>query len=74
MDLGDSGRHSDGGVLSNSDFGQALENDSLSIPNACPLPGTTQPDRPYVIVRDQAFPSKTNMLWPYPGKPFPVLL
>ena len=29
VDIGDSGRHSDGGVLSNSDFGQALVNGSL---------------------------------------------
>ena len=26
VDIGDSGRHSDGGVLTNSEFGQALEN------------------------------------------------
>ena len=25
MDIGDAGRHSDGGVLTNSTFGQALE-------------------------------------------------
>ena len=28
VDIGDSGCHSDGGVLFNSDFGQALVNDS----------------------------------------------
>ena len=67
VDVGDYGRHSDGGVLSNSSFGRALENGSLSIPAAHPLPGATQP-APYVIVGDEAFPLKTNMLRPYPGR------
>ena len=41
VDIGDVGRHSDGGggVLSNSSFGQALEEHSLSIPDASPIPG-----------------------------------
>ena len=50
VDIGDNGRHSDGGVLTNSEFGQALENGTLSIPSGRPLPGTTQPSLPYVIV------------------------
>ena len=32
VDIGDYGRHSDGGVLSHSNFGQAMESGSLSIP------------------------------------------
>lgn len=36
---GNAGRHSDGGVLSNLDFGQALDNGLLSIPDDQPLPG-----------------------------------
>ena len=39
VDIGEAGRHSDGGVLSNSLFGQALEEGSLSIPEPSPLPG-----------------------------------
>lgn len=39
MDIGEVGRHSDGGVLSNSSFGQALEERSLSIPDASSVPG-----------------------------------
>ena len=38
IDIGDAGRHSDGGVLSNSAFGQAMESGELhvhvSIPKA----------------------------------------
>jgi hypothetical protein len=70
VDIGDNGRHSDGGVLTNSEFGQALENGTLSIPSDCPLPCKAQPNinLPYVIVGDEAFPLKLNMLRPYPGK------
>ena len=39
MDTGGAGRHSDGGILSNSDFGQALDDGTLLIPNDKPLPG-----------------------------------
>ena len=68
IDIGDAGRHSDGGILANSEFGNALEVGSLSIPEPCPLPGTTQPSLPYIIVGDEAFPLRMNMLRPYPGK------
>ena len=70
VDVGDAGRHSDGGVLNNSDFGQALEANALNVPTASPLPGTTQPALPYVFVGDEAFPLKLNMMRPYPGKTF----
>ena len=40
VDIGEVGRHSDGGgILSNSCFGQALESQALSIPEACALAG-----------------------------------
>ena len=42
MDLGEVGWHSDGGVFSNSSFGEALENGSLELPEPAPLPGTTR--------------------------------
>lgn len=46
VDIGNFGRHSDGGILGNSDFGQALEDGSLQLPIACPLPGTTDLELP----------------------------
>ena len=55
IDLGDVGRHSDGEVLAHSNFGQALEDNSLSFPAPHPLPGTTQLEVPYVIVGDEAY-------------------
>ena len=95
VDIGEAGRHSDGGVLSNSLFGQALEEGSLSIPEPSPLPGiihniyvimhlcqlqellyltsigTSQPHLPYVIVGDEAFLLRENMMRPYPGRNLP---
>ena len=68
---GEAGRHSDGGILANSEFGNALEDGSLNIPDPCPLPGTTQPSLPHVIVADEAFPLKMYMLCPYPGRQLP---
>ena len=71
MDLGDTGRRSDGRVFSNSEFGKALETGYLSLPAPCPLPGSTQPDIPFVMVGDEAFPLKSYMMRPYPGKNLP---
>ena len=71
MDIGGLGRHSDGGVLAHSEFGKALQDDSLSFPPSLPLPGTTQPKLPFVIVGDEAFPLRTNMMRPYPGRNLP---
>ena len=63
--LGGAGCHNDAGVFSNSAFGRALEEGTFSLPTSRPLPGTTQPSIPYVIVGDEAF--SLNMLRPYPG-------
>ena len=71
VDVGDAGHQSDGGVLANSEFGYALENGTLGIPNDRPLPGTTEPNLPFVIVRDEVFPLKMTMLRPFPGKYLP---
>eukprot|EP00731_Ephydatia_muelleri_P009694 Em0005g280a len=71
VDVGDAGRQSDAGVLSNSGFGQALENDLVSIPNPAPLTGTSAPDYPYVLVGDEGFHLKKYLLRPYAGKYLP---
>ena len=39
LDIGEAGRHSDGGVLSHSVFGKALETNTLSIPPSSSLTG-----------------------------------
>ena len=70
VDVGDSGRHSDGGVLSNSTFGKAISDGTLPFPPSRPLPGTFHPSLPYVIVGDEVFPLKNHMMRPYPGRTY----
>ena len=70
LDIGNFGRHCDGGVLANSAFGQAMEQGSLSLPSPEPLAGQQSPV-PYFFVGDSAFPLKTYILRPYPGKFLP---
>ena len=64
LNIGDYGRLSDGGVLSNSSFGNAMKTNSLALPDADNVAGIKSPI-PYFFVGDQAFPLSTNMLRPY---------
>ena len=64
IDVGCNGRISDGGVFKNSTLSTALEQNSLHIPQATPLPGKTHPI-PFMIVADDAFPLKQYILKPY---------
>ena len=43
VDIGDAGRHSDGGVFSNSAFGQAMEGGELSLPDTDNISGISLP-------------------------------
>lgn len=56
VDIGAYGRNSDGGVLAHSAFGKALSDGRLGIPQDMPLPYTTNPNMPFVMVGDEAFP------------------
>ena len=69
VDIGDAGRHSDGGVFGNSVFGQAMEAGTLSLPAEERVNGITS-HIPYFFVGDAAFPLKKWMLRPYPGRFF----
>uniref|UniRef100_A0A1X7VAV4 DDE Tnp4 domain-containing protein n=1 Tax=Amphimedon queenslandica TaxID=400682 RepID=A0A1X7VAV4_AMPQE len=65
-------RYSDGGIFSNCSFGQALEANSLFLPDPSPLPNdTSRHPLPYVIVGDEAFPLKSYLLRPFPGRYLP---
>ena len=68
MDIGNNVWHNDEGVLSNSDFGQALENNRLFIPSDRPLPGTTQSSLPLVTLGNKAFPSMNSIMHPNAGR------
>ena len=69
VDIGNSGRHSDGGVFANSEFGKKLLENSLNLPPADSLP--TGEVFPYCVVADAAFPLKRNLMRPYPGRSLP---
>ena len=64
VDIGRNGRVSDGGVFRSSTLSEALESNSLNIPPPEPVPGESF-SLPYVIVADDAFPLKENILKPY---------
>ncbi len=69
IDIGAYGRNSDGGIFTNSNLGQSMDQDTLNLPEDSPLPGAQQLGAlPYVVVADEAFPLKTNMMRPFPGR------
>lgn len=67
VDIGDSGRHSDGGILFNSEIGRRLESNLLGIPAPSKLKQSSI-TVPYMLVGDDAFPLKKYLMKPYPGR------
>ena len=68
VDVGSYGRTSDGGILSNSIFGQALRDGALCIPEDALLPGTDHlGPQPFVFVADEAFPLCRDLMLTFPG-------
>uniref|UniRef100_A0A8C5ET92 Zgc:194221 n=1 Tax=Gouania willdenowi TaxID=441366 RepID=A0A8C5ET92_GOUWI len=62
IDVGGYGRTSDGGILANSTFGQALRT----------LPGADhRGPQPHASVADEAFPLRKNLMRPFPGRNIP---
>lgn len=66
VDVGTNGRISDSGVWNKCTLKIELENNSIHVPPAEPLYGTSD-TFPYVIVEDEGFPLTDKMLIPYPG-------
>ena len=68
VDVGDSGRQSDGGVYANSKLGYAIDNNLLGIPNADYIQDRGNNIKyPFVFVADDAFTLRTYMIKPYPS-------
>ena len=65
VNVGCNGRISDGGVFRNSTLSEALNNDLLGIPLPR-APNNFNVPLPYVIVADDAFPLKENIMKPFP--------
>lgn len=67
VDIGQMGSSSDGGVWDHSNFGSAWNRDRINVPPPTPLP-LTDTEIKYVIVGDEAFPLKPNLMRPFPGR------
>ena len=67
VDVGDSGRQSDGSVYNNSYLGYAIENNLLHLPDVEKIANNSEIDLPYVFLGDDPFGLKTYMMKPYPG-------
>ena len=65
VDVGAQGRVSNGGVYQNCSLSQALEDNTLDLPAPSHLPGVEGPALPYVILADEAFPLKENIMRRY---------
>ena len=68
-DVGTNGRIYDGGLLKNTDFGKALYNKLLPIPQPIMLPNSDK-KLPYVFIGDNAFQMQENLMKPYSGSSF----
>ena len=67
IDVGNYGSNADGTVFSRSEFGQLFLGQELDIPGPEPLPNSPElGNLPHVIVADEAFLLKPNIIRPYP--------
>lgn len=64
VDVGRNGRFSDGGVFNRCTFAQAMDTNQLGLPPSKPLPERNLAV-PYVLVADDAFALRQNLLKPY---------
>ncbi|KAM7306550.1 putative nuclease HARBI1 [Ixodes scapularis] len=62
VDIGAAGHQSDGGVLKESNIGKALTANTLGIP------AVQRPAPPLCLLGDEAFPLKTYLMRPFPGR------
>jgi len=67
VNVGASGAGSDGGVFAETDLKATLEDGSIGLPEAEPLPNDVK-CMPYYIVGDDAFPLKTWLMKPVPNR------
>ena len=67
IDVGEYGRNSDGAAFKTSDFGKALMNKELDLPNPSLIPGTDE-EMPYHFVADEAYPLNLNIMRPFDGR------
>lgn len=72
VQVGEFGRASDGGVFASSAIGEGMEKKTLNVPPPSALPNSENlGPLPYVMVGDAAFPLKTYLMRPFPGRLLP---
>lgn len=67
VDIGAYGRRSDGGIFKDSAIGKAFDEGRMNIPQPAAI-REGGPILPYCLVGDEAFPLKSYLLRPYPGR------
>lgn len=68
IDVGGYGRGNDAGILEHSRFGEGLRDGSLAFPEDAVVPGAEHRGKlPFVLVGDEAFPLRRNLMRPFPG-------
>ncbi|KAK7791020.1 hypothetical protein R5R35_003009 [Gryllus longicercus] len=55
-------------VFEESSISNLISSNSLNLPPPCPLPNTSSPNLPFLMVGDEAFPLSRNVMRPYGGK------
>ena len=65
VDIGETGRQSDGGGFANSNLGRSIVNDYFNLPQPKKLYSESEILFPYVFVGDDVFPMRHNLLKPY---------
>ncbi|XP_069801031.1 uncharacterized protein [Dendropsophus ebraccatus] len=68
VDIGAYGGTNDARVFNESNLGKLLYSGQLGLPPPQPLPATTEPSLPFVIVADDAFRMGENILKPYSSR------
>ena len=72
MNIGNAGQEGDSSVFKQSDIFQCLENGTLDISEPY-NPPFTNVDLPFVMVGDEAFPLRSYLMRPYPGRGVKIL-
>ncbi|XP_050297897.1 uncharacterized protein LOC126750304 [Anthonomus grandis grandis] len=68
VDIGSSGRFSDGGIFADSPIGRRLKTNSFNFPEPSLMENYNEYNFPFVLVGDEAFPLMVNLMRPFPRR------